>query len=75
MRAIFSTRHWSNGWIMPTPAYSKITPPLRGSRQDKDESPQPSRWGDKQQACLKLTGDFIDDAIDLYQTMSGETWE
>ena len=31
--------------------------------------------GEKAQACLELMDDFIDDAIDLYQTMSGETWE
>lgn len=31
--------------------------------------------GEKAEACLELTGDFIDDAIGLYQTMTGETWE
>ncbi len=31
--------------------------------------------GEKAQICLALMGDFIDDAIGLYQTMSGETWE
>ena len=31
--------------------------------------------GKKAQACLGLMQDFIDDAIGLYQTMSGETWE
>ena len=31
--------------------------------------------GAKAQACLELIPDFIDDAIGLYQTMSGETWE
>lgn len=31
--------------------------------------------GEKAQAALELMGDFIDDAIGLYQTMSGETWE
>lgn len=31
--------------------------------------------GDKAQACLKLMGGFIDDAIGLYQTMSEETWD
>ena len=31
--------------------------------------------GEKAQACLELMGDFIDDAIGLYQTMSGETWD
>lgn len=31
--------------------------------------------GDKAEACLELTKDFIDDAIGLYQTMTGETWE
>ena len=30
---------------------------------------------EKATACLKLMGDFIDDAIGLYQTMSGTTWE
>lgn len=31
--------------------------------------------GEKAQACLDLMGGFIDDAIGIYQTMSGETWE
>ena len=30
--------------------------------------------GEKAQACLELMADFIDDALGLYQTMSGETW-
>ena len=30
---------------------------------------------EKAQACLEIIDDFIDDAIGLYQTMSGETWE
>ena len=31
--------------------------------------------GEKAQACLDIMDDFIDDAIGLYQTMSGEKWE
>ena len=31
--------------------------------------------GAKAQACLALVPDFIDDAIGLYQTMSGAPWE
>ncbi len=31
--------------------------------------------GEKAKACLALMNDFIDDAIGLYQTMSGKTWE
>lgn len=31
--------------------------------------------GEKAQACLDLMGGFIDDAVGLYQTMSGDTWE
>jgi len=31
--------------------------------------------GKKAKACLELIPDFIDDAIGLYQAMSGETWE
>ena len=30
--------------------------------------------GEKAQACLKIMADFIDDALGLYQTMTGETW-
>lgn len=30
--------------------------------------------GGKAKACLELLPDFMSDAIDLYQTMSGETW-
>lgn len=31
--------------------------------------------GEKAQDALALMSDFIDDAIGLYQTMSGKTWE
>ena len=31
--------------------------------------------GQKAQACLELMPAFIDDAIGLYQTMTGATWE
>ena len=30
--------------------------------------------GEKAKACLELMPEFIDDAIGLYQTMSGKTW-
>ena len=30
---------------------------------------------EKAQRALGIVGDFIDDAIGLYQTMTGETWE
>ena len=30
--------------------------------------------GEKAKACLELVPDFIDDAIELYRTMSGRTW-
>ena len=49
--------------------------PLEGESARQGRSPQPSRWGDKQQACLDIMDNFIDDAIGLYQTMSGETWD
>ncbi|MGD0090487.1 MAG: nucleotidyltransferase substrate binding protein [Planctomycetota bacterium] len=31
--------------------------------------------GEKAAATLSIVGDFIDDAIGLYQTMTGTTWE
>ena len=31
--------------------------------------------GENAQACLNIMGDCIDDAIGLYQAMSGETWD
>ena len=31
--------------------------------------------GEKAQAALEQMDDFIDDAIGLYQTMSGQSWE
>lgn len=31
--------------------------------------------GEKAVECLALMADFIDDAVGLYQTMTGETWE
>ena len=30
---------------------------------------------EKAEACLDIAEDFIDDAIGLYQTMTGETWD
>ena len=30
---------------------------------------------EKAEACLALVPDFIDDAIGLYQTLSGTPWE
>ena len=30
---------------------------------------------EKAQACLALVPDFLEDAIDLYETMSGDPWE
>ena len=30
--------------------------------------------GEKAKVCLALMPDFLGDAIDLYQAMSGETW-
>ena len=31
--------------------------------------------GERAQECLDLMDDFIDDALGLYQTLTGETWE
>lgn len=31
--------------------------------------------GEKAQECLALMADFIDDALGLHQTISGQTWE
>lgn len=31
--------------------------------------------GEKAQDALAIMGDFVDDSIGLYQTMSGESWE
>ncbi len=31
--------------------------------------------GEKAEDCLELMSGFVDDAIDLYQTLSGDTWE
>ncbi len=31
--------------------------------------------GEKAQACPDIMGDFIDDAVGLYQTMTKETWD
>ena len=31
--------------------------------------------GEKAQTAVEIMGDFIDDAIGIYQTMSGETWD
>lgn len=31
--------------------------------------------GDKAESSLELMADFLDDAIGLYQTMTGKTWE
>lgn len=39
------------------------------------ESTSHDHDGEKAQACLALVPDFLDDAIGLYQTMSGALWE
>lgn len=31
--------------------------------------------GEKAEDCLELMGTFVDDAIGLYQTLTGESWE
>ena len=31
--------------------------------------------GEKAQACLEVVADFIEDAIDLYQTLSADAWK
>jgi len=31
--------------------------------------------GEKAEDCLELMSDFVDDAIGLYQTLSGDTWQ
>lgn len=45
------------------------------SYADRRVGPTHDDSGEKAQACLDVMDHFIDDAIGLYQTLSGNTWE
>lgn len=55
--------------LLPTPLqqWLRYADARTGTSHDYD--------GEKAQACVALVPGFLDDAIDLYETMSGETWQ
>ena len=66
-KPIFTLAHENNLFAAPLEQWFKYAAARIDTSHDYS--------GEKAQDCLELMGDFIDDAIGLYQTMSGTTWE
>ena len=66
-KPIFRLAHTNNLYASPLEQWLLYAEARIDTSHDYD--------GEKAQACLDLMRDFIDDAIGLYQTMSGETWD
>ena len=65
-KPIFRLAHENSLFAVPLEQWLKYADARVDTSHDYDSA--------KAQACLELIPDFIDDAIGLYQTMSGETW-
>ena len=66
-RSLFRLAHENDLLVSPVAQWFRYVEARIDTSHDYD--------GEKAQACLALVPDFIDDAIGLYQTMSGATWE
>ena len=66
-KPIFRLAHENDLFATPLEQWLQYADTRIGTSHDYD--------GEKAQARLALMPDFIDDAIGLYQTMSGQTWE
>ena len=66
-KPLFKLAHENNLFDVPLEQWLIYTDRRVGTTHDYS--------GEKAQACLDIMDNFIDDAIGLYQTMSGETWE
>ena len=66
-KPVFKLAHENDLFASPLDQWLQYAEGRIGTSHDYD--------GEKAKACLELMPGFIDDAIGLYQTMSGETWE
>ena len=66
-KPVFKLAHENDLFASPLDQWLQYAEGRIGTSHDYD--------GEKAKSCLELMPDFIDDAIGLYQTMSGETWE
>lgn len=66
-KAVFRLAHENGLFAVPVAQWFRYAEVRIGTAHDYD--------GAKAQACLALVPDFIDDAIDLYETMSAASWE
>ena len=65
-KPIFRLAHENDLFAAPVEQWLRYADARTDASHDYD--------GEKAQACLALVPDFIDDAIGLFQTMTGETW-
>ncbi|MCY4313421.1 MAG: nucleotidyltransferase substrate binding protein [Gammaproteobacteria bacterium] len=63
----FRLAHENGLLVSPPETWFEYVEARIGTSHDHD--------GEKAKSCLELMSNFIDDAIGLYQTMIGETWE
>lgn len=66
-RSIFRLAHENSLFAAPLEEWFGYADARIGTAHDYN--------GEKAQACLDIMGDFIDDAIGLYQTMTKKTWD
>jgi len=66
-KPIFRLAHEIGLLVSPQEPWFEYVQARIGTSHDYD--------GEKAKSCLELMSNFIDDAIGLYQTMTGETWE
>ena len=66
-KPVFRLAHENHLFAAPLEQWLQYAEARIGTSHDYDSK--------KAEACLTLMPDFIDDAIGLYQTMSGATWE
>ena len=66
-KPVFRLTHENHLFAAPLEQWLQYAEARIGTSHDYDSK--------KAEACLTLMPDFIDDAIGLYQTMSGATWE
>lgn len=65
-KPVFRLAHENDLFAAPLEQWLDYADKRVGAARDYD--------GEKAQACLKIVGNFIADAAELYRTMSGETW-
>lgn len=66
-KPVFRLAHENSLFAVPVAQWFRYAEARIGTAHDYD--------GAKAQACLALVPDFIDDSIELYETMSAASWE